>query len=59
MHSFFGHMTMIMNSTILFLFGLSLQFIVHSLTPKLLWHVSCLFLKFGQSILVRVLMLNF
>ena len=29
------------------------------LTPKLLWHVFCSFLKFGQPILVRVLMLHF
>ena len=29
------------------------------LTPKLLWPVFCSFMKFGQVILVRVLMLNF
>ena len=29
------------------------------LTPKLFWPIFCLFLKFGQPILVRVLMLNF
>ena len=32
---------------------------VNALTPKLLWHIFCLFLKFGQPILVIVLMLNF
>ena len=31
----------------------------HILTPKLLWPISCLFLKFGKPFLVRVLMLNF
>ena len=29
------------------------------LTPKLIWLVFCLFLKFEQAIFVRVLMLNF
>ena len=31
----------------------------YRLTPKLLWPIFCSFLKFGQPILVGVLMLNF
>ena len=34
-------------------------YIVWALTPKVLWLVFSLFLKFGQAILVRTLMLNF
>ena len=30
-----------------------------ALIPKLLWPAINLFLKFGQTILIRVLMLNF
>ena len=33
--------------------------IAPKLTPKLLWPIFCSFLKFGQAILVRVLMINF
>ena len=33
--------------------------IILLLTPKLLWPIFCLFLKFGQTILVSVFMLNF
>ena len=33
--------------------------LLNCLTPKLLWPIFRSFLKFGQAILVRVLMLNF
>ena len=34
-------------------------FLKYALTPKLLWPIFCLFLKFGQPIFIRVLMLNY
>ena len=42
-----------------FFFAIAILLTPNVLTPKVLRVEFCLFLKFGQAILVRILMLNF